>query len=50
MWYVKDHTKFPLPKEEYGIFYTENSYLVLFAMVSPDGERKYVVFLLQIFH
>ena len=36
-----------LPQEEYGVFYTENSYIILYTYSLPDGDKRYILYYWQ---
>lgn len=43
IWYIEKMTKQELPKDEYGIFYASNCYLILYT-VEKDGFTNQVIF------
>ncbi len=47
IWYVSDHTKYELPQEDYGTFFSQNSYIMLYSYRLPDGERRWLLYYWQ---
>lgn len=47
VWYVHSNQLHSYPKESYGIFYSENCYLVDFSWKIPSGVRRHVIYFWQ---
>eukprot|EP01127_Copromyxa_protea_P016124 TRINITY_DN4742_c0_g1_i1.p1 TRINITY_DN4742_c0_g1~~TRINITY_DN4742_c0_g1_i1.p1 ORF type:complete len:860 (+),score=208.65 TRINITY_DN4742_c0_g1_i1:38-2581(+) len=47
IWYIKDNEKYELPQEEYGVFYSGDSYVILFSVRLENYERFHVIYYWQ---
>lgn len=47
IWYVKKNAKHELPLEEYGLFYSGESYIVLYSVHLKSGGHRHVIYYWQ---
>eukprot|EP01126_Amoeba_proteus_P015109 TRINITY_DN1671_c0_g1_i1.p1 TRINITY_DN1671_c0_g1~~TRINITY_DN1671_c0_g1_i1.p1 ORF type:complete len:730 (-),score=131.86 TRINITY_DN1671_c0_g1_i1:633-2822(-) len=47
IWYINENEKYELPQEEYGIFFSGNSYIVLFSVTLDNYEKIHVIYFWQ---
>jgi len=47
IWFVKDHDKFELPEDEYGIFYDKLCYIIKYSVRTRGGDVKHAVYYWQ---
>lgn len=47
IWYVKKNAKHELPLEEYGLFYSGESYIVLYSVTLKSGGQRHVIYYWQ---